>query len=76
VQLVMAVQQLAECCATLDHAVRAQQARIDQLEASATRQPRTDAVPLLNLRPASDSALDLGGAVEMPLTPNGGGSDA
>jgi hypothetical protein len=32
-QLVAAVAQLAECCATLDHAVRSQQARLDQLEA-------------------------------------------
>jgi hypothetical protein len=34
-QLVAAVAQLAECCATLDHAVRSQQARLDRLDASA-----------------------------------------
>jgi glycosyltransferase involved in cell wall biosynthesis len=31
-QLVTAVQQLAECCATLDHAVRTLQAQLDQVE--------------------------------------------
>jgi O-antigen biosynthesis protein len=34
-QLVAAVAQLAECCATLDHAARSQQSRLDRLEAAA-----------------------------------------
>jgi glycosyltransferase involved in cell wall biosynthesis len=45
-QLVSAVQELAECCATLDHAVRLLQERLSRLESEPERQARgTSTVP-------------------------------
>jgi Glycosyl transferases group 1 len=54
-QLVAAVEQLAECCATLDHAVRIQQSRIAEFELSRGQPPVNggDCVQPGRMRPVS-----------------------